>query len=57
VIVDEQPPRGPVLRRLAVCAPTVSCPANSRPGKARKVVPIDPYELEAALAADGLEGP
>ena len=30
-------------------------PANSLPGKAREVVPIDPNELEAALAADELE--
>jgi len=30
-------------------------PANAPPGKAREVVPIDPKELEAALAADGLE--
>jgi hypothetical protein len=32
-------------------------PANSLPGKAREVVPIDPNELDAALAADGLESP
>jgi hypothetical protein len=30
-------------------------PANSLPGKAREVVPIDPNELEAALAADQSE--
>jgi hypothetical protein len=32
-------------------------PANSLPGKAREVVPIDSNELEAALAADRLENP
>lgn len=32
-------------------------PADSLPGKAHEVVPIDVNELEAALAADGLEGP
>jgi hypothetical protein len=32
-------------------------PANSLPGKAREVVPIDPNELEAAQAADLLESP
>ena len=32
-------------------------PANSLPGKAREVVPVDPDELDAALAADGLESP
>jgi hypothetical protein len=30
-------------------------PADALPGKAREVVPIDPNELDAALAADGLE--
>ncbi len=30
-------------------------PADSLPGKAHEVVPIDVNELEAALAADGLE--
>lgn len=32
-------------------------PAESLPGKAHEVVPIDFNELEAALAADGLESP
>ena len=32
-------------------------PADSLPGKAHEVVPIDVNELEAALAADGLESP
>ena len=32
-------------------------PADALPGKARQVVPIDPKELDAALAADGLESP
>ena len=30
-------------------------PADSLPGKAHEVVPIDVNELDAALAADGLE--
>ena len=32
-------------------------PANSLPGKAREVVPVDRNELEAAQAADELESP
>jgi hypothetical protein len=32
-------------------------PANSLPGKAREVVPVDPNELEAAHAANMLESP
>jgi hypothetical protein len=32
-------------------------PADALPGKAREVVPIDPNELDAALAADRLESP
>lgn len=32
-------------------------PANSLPGKAREVVPIDLHELETAQAADLLESP
>lgn len=32
-------------------------PANSLPGKAREIVPVDPIELEAALAADALKAP
>jgi hypothetical protein len=32
-------------------------PADALPGQARQVVPIDPKELDAALAADGLESP
>ena len=31
-------------------------PANSRPGRAREVVEIDPAELAAAIAADALQG-
>ena len=30
-------------------------PANSLPGKAREIVPIDPKELDAALAVDERE--
>lgn len=32
-------------------------PAHAPPGTAREVVPIDPDELAAAFAADGLESP
>ena len=32
-------------------------PARALPGRAREIVPIDPHELDAALAADGLESP
>ena len=32
-------------------------PANSLPGKAREIVPVDPNELDVALAADKLESP
>lgn len=30
-------------------------PADSLPGKAREVIPVDPVELAAALTADALE--
>jgi len=32
-------------------------PANALPGRQREIVPIDPNELDVALAADALENP
>ena len=57
VITEEEPLEGlsfPAWQRVRTL---LFLPANSMPGKAREVVPIDPNELEAALAADGLESP
>jgi hypothetical protein len=55
VITEEEPLRG-FLAGQRVCT-LLFLPADALPGKAREVVPIDPNELEAALAADGLESP
>lgn len=57
VVTEEEPLEGlsfPAWQRVRTL---LFLPANSMPGKAREVVPIDPNELEAALAADGLESP
>ncbi|MBS0523005.1 MAG: hypothetical protein JSS04_05145 [Proteobacteria bacterium] len=57
VITEEEPLEGlsfPAWQRVRTL---LFLPANSTPGKAREVVPIDPNELEAVLAADGLESP
>lgn len=57
VITEEEPLEGLSFAAWQRVRTLLLLPANSLPGKAREVVPIDPNELEAALAADGLESP
>ena len=55
VITEEEPLEGLSFAAWQRVPTLLFLPANSLPGKAREVVPIDPNELDAALAADGLE--
>lgn len=55
VITEEEPLEGLSFAAWRRVCTLLLLPANSLPGKAREVVPIDPNELEASLAADGLE--
>jgi hypothetical protein len=57
VITEEEPLESLSFAAWQRVRTLLFLPANSLPGKAREVVPIDPHELEAALAADGLESP
>ena len=57
VITEEEPLEGLSFAAWQRVRTLLLLPANSLSGKAREVVPIDPHELEAALAADGLESP
>ena len=57
VIVEEEPLEGLSFAAWQRVRTLLFLPADALPGKAREVVPIDPNELEAALAADGLESP
>jgi hypothetical protein len=54
VITEEEPLEGLSFAAWQRVRTLLFLPANSLPGKAREVVPIDPNELDAALAADGL---
>jgi len=55
VIVEEEPLEGLSFAAWQRVRTLLFLPADALPGKAREVVPIDPNELEAALAADELE--
>jgi hypothetical protein len=55
VITEEEPLEGLSFAGWQRVRTLLFLPANSLPGKAHEVVPIDPNELDAALAADGLE--
>jgi hypothetical protein len=55
VITEEEPLEGLSFVAWQRARTLLFLPADALPGKAREVVPIDPNELDAALAADGLE--
>jgi hypothetical protein len=57
VITDEEALEGLSFGAWRRTHTLLLLPANSLPGKAREVVPVDPDELAAAFAADGLERP
>jgi hypothetical protein len=57
VITEEEPLEGLSFAAWQRTRTLLFLPVNSLPGKAREVVPIDPNELAAALAADALESP
>jgi hypothetical protein len=55
VITEEEPIEGLSFAAWQRTRTLLFLPAESLPGKAREVVPVDRHELEAALAADALE--
>jgi hypothetical protein len=55
VISEEEPLEGLSFAAWQRTRTLLFLPANSLPGKAREVVPVDPHELEAALAANDSE--
>jgi hypothetical protein len=57
VVTEEESLEGLSFAAWQRTGTLIFLPADSLPGKAREVVPIDPNELDAALAADGLESP
>jgi hypothetical protein len=57
VITEEEPIEGLSFAAWQRTATLLFLPASAPRGSAREVVPIDPNELQAALAADGLESP
>jgi hypothetical protein len=57
VITEQEPLEGLSFAAWQRTNTLLFLPANSLPGKAREIVPVDPNELAAALAADELEGP
>jgi hypothetical protein len=57
VITEEEPIEGLSFAAWQRVRTLLFLPADALPGQAREVVPIDPNELDAALAADGLESP
>jgi hypothetical protein len=54
VITEQGPKEGLSFAAWQRVRTLLFLPANSLPGKARQVVPVDPNELEAAHAADTL---
>ena len=52
VITEEEPLEGLSFSAYQRTRTLIFLPANSLPGKAREIIPIDPNELDAALAAD-----
>jgi hypothetical protein len=57
IITEQEPLEGLSFTAWQRVRTLLFLPADSLPGKARQVVPVDPNELEAALAADALESP
>lgn len=57
VVAEQEPIEGLSFAAWQRVRTLLFLPADSPPGKAREVVPVDPNELEAAQAADALEGP
>ena len=57
VITEEEALEGLSFNAWRRMSTLLLLPANSLPGKAREVVPINHDEFAAALAADGQEGP
>jgi hypothetical protein len=57
VVTEQEPIEGLSFAAWQRVRTLLFLPANSPPGKAREVVPVDPNELEAAQAADALESP
>ncbi len=57
VVTEQEPIEGLSFAAWQRVRTLLFLPANSLPGKAREVVPVDPNELEAAQAADALESP
>jgi len=53
VITEEEPIQGLSFEPWLRARTLLLLPANSLPGMARQIVPIDPDELAAAFAADG----
>ena len=52
VITEEEPLEGLTFAAWQRTRSLLFLPANALPGEAREVVPINPNELDAALAAD-----
>ena len=55
VITEEEQLEGLSFNAYQRTRTLIFLPANSPPGKAREIIPIDPSELDAALAADASE--
>jgi len=55
VVTEEEQLEGLSFNAYQRTRTLIFLPANSRPGKAREIIPIDPNELDAALAADASE--
>ena len=55
VVTEEEQLEGLSFNAYQRTRTLIFLPANSAPGKAREIVPIDPNELDAALAADASE--
>jgi hypothetical protein len=52
VVTEEEQLEGLSFNAYQRTRTLIFLPANSLPGKAREIIPIDPNELDAALAAD-----
>jgi len=55
VVTEEEQLEGLSFNAYQRTRTLIFLPANSLPGKAREIIPIDPNELDAALAADASE--
>ena len=55
VVTEEEQLEGLSFNAYQRTRTLIFLPANSAPGKSREIVPIDPSELDAALAADASE--